>query len=396
MNFSLSEEQLLLRDTVNRFLEKNYSFDLRQKMIRDRQAMSDDIWQGLADLGLLGVPFSEKDGGFGGGGIETMIIMRALGYHLAIEPYISTVILAGSIIETGGAGWQKKALLPEICKGTTLMAFAHYEEEAGYSLNHVETTAELKGNAWVINGKKSMIFHGPVADKLLVSARTHGKERDEKGVSLFIVDCNDESISGHEYPLYDGSRALDIKLTGVEVGPEAVVGQIDLAMPLVWMAVDKATAALCAEAVGVMERVHEMTLEYLKTREQFGMPIGRFQVLQHKAVDMFVDLEQATSMAILACGSLSRADVIERRKAVVAAKDFIGRAGRKIGQNAIQIHGGMGMTNEMAIGHYFKRLEAIEAIFGNSAHQRRIYSELEAGVPVVVDSVPARKVWRQI
>ena len=395
MDFSLTEEQQMLQDSVERFLEKNYSHELRREMVANRQAMSEEVWQGFASLGLLGVPFSDEYGGFGGGGIETMLVMQALGRHLVLEPYLSTVVIAGGLVDLGAADWQKKIILPGIVEGSMLLALAHAEQEARYQLGHVGTRATQDGNNWVLEGKKTLVLQGPVAEKLIVSARTAGEPGDRDGVTLFIVECDDENLGGQEYPLFDGTRALDVQLNGVRVGAESVLGPLNGAMPLLEVVADRAIAALCAEAVGAMEAVHAMTLEYLKTRQQFGVPIGRFQVLQHRLVDMLINLEEARSMAALAAGKVDSDSVFERRQAVSAAKALIGRAGRYIGQEAIQLHGGMGMTDELPLGHYVKRLAAIDILFGDSAHQRAQFAALRE------DAVPAsfaqpRKAWKQI
>ncbi len=395
MDFSLTEEQQMLADSVERFLEKNYSHELRRQMVADRQVMSEEVWQGFASLGLLGVPFSDEYGGFGGGGVETMLVMQALGRHLVLEPYLSTVILAGGLVDLGAADWQKKILLPGIVDGSTLLAFAHGEQEARYDMAYVATRARADGNNWILEGKKTLVYSGPVAEKLIVSARTEGEPGDRDGVTLFIVECDSENLGGQEYPLFDGSRALDVQLNGVRVGPESVIGTLNGAMPLIETVADRAIAALCAEAVGAMETVHAMTLEYLKTRQQFGVPIGRFQALQHRAVDMLINLEESRSMAILAAGNVDSDNVFERRRAVTAAKALIGAAGRYIGQQAIQLHGGMGMTDELPLGAYVKRLAAIDILFGDAAYQREQFARLRE------DATPAgfaqpRKAWKQI
>ncbi|HUF19696.1 MAG TPA: acyl-CoA dehydrogenase family protein [Burkholderiales bacterium] len=395
MDFSLTEEQQMLADSVERFLQKNYSFELRREMVASRQAMSQEVWEGLAGLGMLGVPFAEEHGGFSGGGVETMLVMEALGRHLVVEPYLATVILAGGAIDLGGAAWQQKILLPKIVDGSLLLAFAHFEPESRYELEHVATRAKADGNNWVLEGRKSLVLGGSVAEKLIVSARTSGEPGDAQGVTLFIVECDDENLGGQEYPLFDGTRALDVQLNGVRVGPDSVIGTLDGAMPLIERVAQRATAALCAEAVGVMSVIHEATLEYLKTRQQFGVPIARFQVLQHRAVDMFIQLEQARSMAVLAAGRVDSEDAYERRRAVIAAKEFIGRAGRFVGQQAIQLHGGMGMTDELAVGHYFKRLSAIDILFGDAAHQRAQFAALKQGEQTAEFARP-RKAWKKI
>ncbi len=395
MDFSLSEEQHMLADSVERFLEKNYSHELRREMVANRQVMSEQVWQGFASLGLLGVPFAEEFGGFGGGGVETMLVMQALGRHLVLEPYLSTVVLAGGLVDLGAADWQKKILLQGIIDGSMLLAFAHAEPEARYELGHVATRAQADGNNWIISGKKTLVLHGPVAEKLIVSARTQGEPGDRDGVTLFIVECEDENLGGQEYPLFDGTRALDVQLNDVRVGPESVIGTLNGAMPLIEAVADRAMAALCAEAVGAMEALHSMTLEYLKTRQQFGVPIGRFQVLQHRAVDMLINIEEARSMALLAAGKVDSDDVFERRRAAIAAKELIGRAGRYVGQQAIQLHGGMGMTDELPVGAYVKRLAALDMLFGDATYQRAQFARLRQDAAPSGFAQP-RKAWKQI
>lgn len=395
MDFSLTEEQQMLADSVERFLEKNYSHELRRDMVANRQAMSEEVWQGFASLGLLGVPFSEEYGGFGGGGIEAMLVMQAMGRHLVLEPYFSTVIVAGGLVEFGAADWQKKIILPGVVSGSMLLAFAHTEQGARYDAGYVATRAKQDGNNWVIDGKKTLVLHGPIAEKLIVSARTKGEANDRDGVTLFIVECEDENLGGQEYPLFDGTRALDVQLNGVRVGPESVIGTLNGAMPLIESVVDRAMAALCAEAVGAMEKLHAMTLEYLKTRQQFGVPIGRFQALQHRAVDMLINLEEARSMALLAAGKVDSNDTFERRRAVTAAKALIGQAGRYVGQQAIQLHGGMGMTEELPVGAYVKRLAAIDVLFGDAGYQRTQFAGLREDAAPTGFAQP-RKAWKQI
>lgn len=395
MDFSLTEEQQMLQDSVERFLEKNYSFELRRSMVNERQAMSEEVWKGFAALGLLGVPFPEEYGGFGGGGIETMLVMEALGRHLVMEPYLSTVVMVGGLVDMGAADWQKKILLPGIVGGSMLLSFAHYERESRFDLGRVGTTAKADGNNWVLEGKKTLVLNAPVAEKLIVSARTQGEAGDRDGVTLFIVECDEENLGGQEYPLFDGSRALDVQLNSVRVGPESVIGTINGAMPLIELIADRTMAALCAEAVGLMGMLYSMTLEYLKTRQQFGVPIGKFQVLQHRTVDMLINLEEARSMAILAAGKVDSDNAFERRRAVTAAKALIGRAGRYVGQEAIQLHGGMGMTDELPVGHYVKRLAAIDVLFGDAAYQRAQFAQLREDT-TATEFVQPRKAWKQI
>ncbi|MEQ1881764.1 MAG: acyl-CoA dehydrogenase, partial [Burkholderiales bacterium] len=295
MDFSLTEEQQMLKDSVDRFLEKNFTFEARRKMLAERQPMSHELWQGLASLGVLGVPFPEEFGGFGGGGVETMLVMESLGRNLVLEPYLASVVLAGGCVDLGGAEWQKKILLPKIIDGSMLLAFAHAEPGARFDLGHVETRAVREGNNFVLEGEKNLVLHGAVAEKFIVSARTSGNADDARGVTLFIVEGDEENLGGQEYPLFDGTRALDLQLNGIQVGPESVIGTLDQAMPLIETVADRAMAALCAEAIGIMDALQAATVEYLKTRQQFGQPIGRFQVLQHRAVDMLIQVEQARS-----------------------------------------------------------------------------------------------------
>lgn len=395
MDFSLSEEQTMLKDSVERFLEKNFSFEQRRKMLADRQPMNATLWQGLASLGVLGVPFAPDDGGFGGGGVETMLVMQALGRHLALEPYLATIVLAGGCVALGAADWQKKILLPKIIDGSLIMAFAHAEPNARFDLGHVETRATRDGNNFVLEGEKTLVLHGSVADKFIVSARTAGSAGDARGVTLFVVEADEENLGGQEYPLFDGNRALDLQLAGVRVGPQSVIGTLDQAMPLVDTVLDRAMAALCAEAVGIMDALHAATVEYLKTRQQFGQPIGRFQALQHRAVDMLVQIEQARSLALLAASKVDSPDVAERRRTIAAAKEMAGRAGRFVGQQAIQLHGGMGMTDELNVSHYFKRLTAIDVLFGNAASQRTRFATMKEDGEVT-QMKPPRKSWVKI
>ncbi|MFN0038534.1 MAG: acyl-CoA dehydrogenase family protein [Burkholderiales bacterium] len=395
MDFSLTEEQQMLKDSVDRFLEKNFNFDARRKMLADRQPMHPQLWQGLASLGVLGVPFSEDFGGFGGGGVETMLVMDSLGRHLALEPYLASVVLAGGCIDLAAAEWQKKILLPKIIDGSTLLAFAHAEPGARFNLGHVQTRAVREGNNFVLQGEKALVLHGAVAEKFIVSARTSGEAGDAQGVTLFIVEAGEEKLGGQEYPLFDGTRALDLQLDDIQLGPESVIGTLDQGMPVIEAVADRAMAALCAEAVGIMAALHAATVEYLKTRQQFGQPIGRFQALQHRAVDMLIQVEQARSMAMLAASNADSPNIAQRRRNIAAAKELIGRAGRYVGQQAIQLHGGMGMTDELIVGHYVKRLTAIDILFGNASYQRARFAAMSGEEPAAEMKAP-RKSWVKI
>ncbi len=395
MDFNYTEEQQLLKDSVGKFLEKNYSFPTRREIVETRQGLSPAVWEGFASLGLLGLPIPPEHEGFGGGAVDTMIVMEAFGKHLVVEPYLSTVILGASTIVLGGTDAQRRILLPNIVNGSLKLAFAHGEPASRYSLSHVETTARLEGGFWVINGRKSVVLHGAVADLLIVPARTSGDADDPHGISLFFVNPGEDGVAGRDYPTYDGLRAGELQLTNVHVNSDSLIGVLDQAYPLIELVVDRGIAALCAEAVGCMGALNQATLEYLKTRQQFGVPIGRFQALQHRMVDMLIQYEQARSMACLAAVRVDAPDAAERRRAVSAAKELIGRAGRFIGQQAIQLHGGMGMTDELNVGHYFKRLTAIDTTFGDSDHHLSRFAQAPATKAEAIP-LPAKSRWRHL
>ncbi len=395
MDFSYTEEQNLLRDSVERFLEKNYSFEQRRAIAEGRHGMSPVLWEGLASLGLLGLTFSSDYDGYGGSGIETMIVMEAFGRHLVLEPFWPTVVTCASAIHLAGDEEQKKVLLPRIADGSMKFALAHVEPGGRFDLAHVETTAHQEAGQWIINGKKSVVIHGAAADLLIVPARTSGRTTDRAGISLFFVNPAEEGVEGRDYPTYDGMRAAEVGFNNVHIGPESLIGVLDGGYPLLERVVDLAIAALCAEAVGCMDALNAQTLEYLKTRQQFGVPIGKFQALQHRMVDVRMEYEMAKSMAILAAVKVDSADPVERRRAVSAAKERIGRAARFVGQQAIQLHGGMGMTNELPAGHYFKRLTAIDTQFGPSDHHLDQFLSAESVAPVEAP-VRLKSRWRKI
>jgi pimeloyl-CoA dehydrogenase small subunit len=366
VDFDYTEEQRLLDETVRRLVKDEYEFAKRKKYQVEPQGFSPALWAKYAEIGLLGLPFAEEHGGFGGSGIDTMIVMEALGRGLALEPYLATVVLGGGLVALAGSNGQKSAILPEIAAGKVKLAFAHGERGARYDLARVSTTAKAQGDGFILNGEKSVVLHGGAADKLIVSARTAGSGGDKNGISLFLVDRNAKGVTVRDYPTVDGLRAADVALNNVAAGGDALLGPRDGALPFIVRAVDRAVVALCAEAVGIMEILNAMTLDYIKTRKQFGVPIGSFQVLQHRMVDMTIAAEQAKSMEILSAMSIDSNDQRERERAVSAAKVQIGLSGRLVGQQAIQLHGGIGMTDEYAAGHYFKRLAAIEHTFGDT------------------------------
>jgi pimeloyl-CoA dehydrogenase small subunit len=368
MDFDLTEEQRMLKDSVERLLGDAYGFADRKRILAAEPGFSPAVWAQFAELGLLGLPFSEQDGGFGGGPVETMILMEAFGHALVVEPYLATVILAGGLIRHAGDPSQKAAHLPAIAAGELRMAFAHAERQARYDLFDVATTATRDGSGWRIDGQKGLVLHGDSAGRLIVSARTAGSARDRDGVGLFLVDADAPGVSRRGYPTQDGQRAAEIAFAGVHVPAEAALGDPGSAVPVIERVTDEAIAALCAEAVGCMEEMQAITVDYLKTRQQFGTHIGAFQGLQHRAAEMVVALEQARSMAMFATMTTVSPDPAERAAAVAGAKVQIGRSGRFIGQQAIQLHGGVGMTMEYKIGHYFKRMTMIDTLFGDADH----------------------------
>src|ERR1700759_3666895 len=375
MDFDLSEEQRLLKESVDGLLTDAYDFEHRKKYMKEKGGWSQAIWGKLAEQGLLGLPFTEEDGGFGGGGVETMIVMEALGKELVLEPYLATVVICGGFLRDGRSAEQKAALVPGIIDGSKTLAFAQLEKNSRYDLFDVSTTAKKKGAGWVIDGEKFVVLNGENADTLIVTARTKGERRDKTGIGVFIVPANAKGVTKKSYPTQDGLHAADITFTGVEVDGSAAIGDPENALLLIERVVDDARIALCAEAVGLMDESLNSTVEYLKTRKQFGVAIGSFQSLQHRASDMFVALEQARSMSMFATMAMDFEDAKERAKAVAAAKVQIGKSGKFVGQQSIQLHGGIGMTQEAKIGHYFKRLTMIENTFGDTDYQLRRVTE---------------------
>jgi len=364
MDFDLSEDQRLLKESVDRFVADQYGFEQRKKYMREPAGYSTAMWDQITEIGLLGLPFEETLGGFGGGGVETAIVMEAFGRGLVLEPYFATVILGGGLLRRAAPEVMLGALAPRVAAGKLKLAFAHVERHSRYDLADVTTTARKDGSGYVLNGAKSVVIHGDTADKILLTARISGERRERAGIGLFLIDPASPGVTRRGYPTQDGQRAAEITLSNVRVSADDVLN--DNALPLVEHVVDEAIAALCAEAVGAMQVMQDLTLEYLKTRKQFGRPIGSFQVLQHRSVDMLVALEQARSMALFAAVMAEEDNPIERRKAISAAKVQIGRSARHLGQEAIQLHGGIGMTNEYAVGHYFKRVTMIDQLFGDA------------------------------
>ena len=376
MDFDLSEEQRLLKESVDGLLADSYDFEQRKKYAAEKGGWSKTVWNKLAEQGLLGLPFSESDGGFGAGGVETALVMESLGRALLLEPYLATVVLGGGFLRHGASAEQKAAHIPSIIDGSKTLAFAQLEKNSRYDLADVSTSAKKKGAGWVIDGEKFVVIHGETADTLVVTARTKGGQRDRNGIGVFLVPAQAKGVTIKGYATQDGQRAADIRFEGVEVGADAVLGDAENGLPLVERVVDEARAAMCAEAVGAMDESLKSTVEYLKTRKQFGVPIGQFQTLQHRAADMFVALEQARSMSFFATMASDFEDASERAKAIAAAKVQIGKSLKFIGQQSIQLFGGVGMTMELKIGHYFKRLTMIDSTFGDTDfHLRRVAAQ---------------------
>ncbi|WP_166256603.1 acyl-CoA dehydrogenase family protein [Marinobacter salicampi] len=366
MNFNLTEEQQMLQDSLRRFLSNEYTFEKRGQIIHSGKGVDETTWRAFADMGLLGFTFPEENDGLGGNAIDTMLVMDSFGRALVVEPYLSTVVLCGGLIRDAGSDSQKAAILPAIAAGEHLMAFAHSEPGSRYNLSQVVTTAEKTGDGYVLNGRKTAVLHGSQANQLIVSARSHGDIADPEGVSLFLVDRNANGLTVRDFATHDGHRTAELTLDNVQLNHDALIGEQEKALPLIEKATDLAIAALCSEAVGAMEALNEATLEYLKTRKQFGVPIGKFQVLQHRMADMFIATEEAKSMAILAASEADSDDREERRRALSMAKALVGQSARKVGQDAVQLHGGMGVTDEMLAAHLFKRLTLINLLFGDA------------------------------
>ena len=376
MDFSLTEEQRLLKDSVDRFVRESCPLDRRRALVSGEPGYSEESWRRMAALGWLGAGVPEIYGGIGGGPVETMLLMEAFGAGLVPEPYFPSVVLGGNLVAAAGSEAQKQALLPALAAGDLKLAFACVEVQAGYDLFDVETTAERRGGGYVVNGAKGVVLGAPTADRIIVCARTAGGSRDRDGIGLFLVDRAADGVRLRGYPTVDGLRAAEVAFENVAVEEDAVLGDPGGAWPAIEAVAERAVAALCAEAVGAMDAIVRDTAEYLKTRKQFGRPIGTFQVLQHQLADMVIALEEARSMAYAATLRLDEPDALLRAKTISGAKHVIGRNGRLIGQRGIQLHGGMGMTEEMDVGHYFKRLTVIDLTFGDHAYHLKRYAAL--------------------
>jgi alkylation response protein AidB-like acyl-CoA dehydrogenase len=359
MNFSLTEEQSALKDTLTKFIERDYSFDDRWKIIRSETGWSSAHWRQLAEIGAMALPIAEADGGLGGDGVDTMVVMEQLGRGLVVEPYIGCVIVPTALLTRGATDIERAGLLERIATGESLLAFAHTDAGSRYEREQLDTLATFTNGGYFLSGSKITVLGGDVADGLLVSAKIDG----DKGASLFLVHSNASGVVRLPYPMQDAQRGADIEFKNA---PAVLLGERAQAQQAIDYALDAACAALCAEAVGAMTELHRLTVEYLKTRKQFGRPIGMNQSLQHRAVDMLMHVEMSRSMAMEAALALDDADASKRGKAVSAAKTLVGQACRFVGQQAVQLHGGIGVTHELNVSHYFKRLTMINATFGDA------------------------------
>jgi pimeloyl-CoA dehydrogenase small subunit len=368
MDFDLTEDQRLLTDSLSRLLADRYGFAQRRAYIKEPKGYSTEMWQQYATLGLLGLAFEEQYGGFGGNAVDVMLVMEAFGRALILEPYLSTVVLAGTALRHGGTEAQRADLIPQIIDGSLTLAFAHHELEARYDLADVQTTARRSGANWVLEGTKTVVLHGDSADHLVVSARTAGGRGDGAGITLFLVDAEANGVARRAFKLRDGTPAAEISFDSVSVFDNAVLGQVGNGMAVITRVAEAGIAATAADAVGAMAQAHEMTLEYLKTRQQFGRPIGQNQVMQHRSAEMLIEVEQARSMAMLAAMMVDEPNAAERARNIAMAKVGVGQSGRFVSQNSVQLHGGIGMTEEYAVGHYFRRIMVFEHTFGDTAH----------------------------
>jgi len=375
MDFTFNEEQSLIQDQVDQFVQKEYDWETRQSLSNSELGFGEDNWKKFAELGWLGISVSEDSGGFGGSAIESMLIMEAFGKGLVVEPFLETVIMAGGLIDDHGSDQQKSSFLEPAVAGEMHLALAYAEPQSRFNLSDVVTEAKADGDNFIINGYKSVVMNGPSADQIIVSARTSGTQLDENGISLFIIDANASGLDKTNYKTVDGRRASDLTFENVSVSKENLIGDQDKGFEILDSAIDKAILAISAEAVGAMEVLYKTTVEYTKTREQFGTAIGKFQVLQHRMVDMFMEYEQCKSLLYMA--TMKHEEKAEdAKKAISGLKYQVGKAGKFIGQQAVQLHGGMGVTDELNVGHYFKRLTTVGTIFGNTDYHLKKYTSL--------------------
>ncbi|EDP66071.1 acyl-CoA dehydrogenase [alpha proteobacterium BAL199] len=376
MSFAFTEDQQLLADSAARFLADKYGFDARRTVMAAENGWSREMWRAFADLGWLALPLPEAHGGLGGSTVDLAVLMEHFGRHLVVEPYLATVVLGAEAIARSGSETQQAEILPQVAEGKLTLAFAHGEPTGRFDLARIAATATRRGDGWVLSGHKAVVLHAQTADRLIVSARTSGEITDRDGIALFLVDPKVAGVTLRPYPTVDGLRAADVILDDAIVPDSAVLGEVGAALPVIEQVVDRALVALSAEAVGAMDATIALTGEYLKTRQQFGRPLASFQVLQHRMVEMLSAKEFARALCYRAAGAMDDTTGVERARAAAALKSETGRAGKRIGQDAVQLHGGMGMTDDMAVGHYFKRMTMIDVQFGNAAYHLRRFAGL--------------------
>jgi alkylation response protein AidB-like acyl-CoA dehydrogenase len=379
MNFNLSEEQAMIQDSIARFVTDNYALDQRNAIVAQEHGFSIQNWQQFAELGWLSIPFAEEHGGFGGGPVDTMVIMQEFGRGLVAEPFLPTVLLFGGLLQAGASQQLQSDYIPQIIVGDLQGAFAYLERQSRYELADIKTRAKQDGDSWVIDGEKTVVLNGGAAQKLVVAARTSGNQADQSGITLFLVDALAEGVESTSYRMTDGRQAANIHLSNVTA--EALIGPVDDGYALMQCVIGDARLAVSAEALGAMESLNSQTLEYLKTRKQFGVAIGSFQALQHRMVDCFAACENTKSLLYRAV-CLAQAGDEDAYRSLLALKVMVGRAGRQIGGEAIQMHGGMGMTNEMPVGFYVKRLMIINTLFGDADYHQQLFADL-VNAPVV-------------
>lgn len=365
MNFELSSEQRLIQESIARFVQDNYPLDARQKLAAGKLGFSETHWSTMAELGWLALPFDAEDGGFGGNQIDTMVLMEQFGKGLVLEPYLASIVMGGGAVKRGSAALRAE-ILPGVIDGSRQLALAYAEPQSRFDLHDVVTSARRDGADYVLNGHKSMVLHGGSAHQVVVSARTSGGQADTGGISLFLVDMDAEGIKRDSFPTVDGLRAAEITLKDVRVPASRVIGAIDQGYPILTAVANDAILALAAEAIGAMEVLYKDTVAYTQERVQFDHPLADFQVLQHRMVDMFMEYEQCKSLLYRATLEVAQGTSPTAQRTVHALKHLVGRSGIFIGENAVQLHGGMGMTEELRIGHYFKRMLVIESQFGNT------------------------------
>lgn len=386
MDFNFTEEQTLLENMVTSFVRDNYPWEAREAIVKTEEGWKPENWNQFAELGLLGVPFAEEFGGLGGSVVDTMIVMEQFGKGLVVEPYMPSVVLAGGLISSLGSKEQVEAIIPTIISGEARYAFAHSEPQSRFDLFDVKTSAVASGDDFVLNGFKSVVFGGPIATHLIISARTSGEQRDTDGITLFLVDKTAEGLTLQNYPTIDEYRASEVVIENLKITKDMILGEVNNAYDAIDENVDRSTIAVCAEAVGILEVLKDTTIDYCKNRKQFGQAIGKNQSIQHRLVDMMIEYEQSKSILYMAC-TADLSNPSDRKKAVSGAKARIGKAIKYVGENAIQLHGGMGMVDEYMVSHYFKRATMLGILFGNEDYHMKRFSDItQANVTKITDS----------